>query len=77
MNNVKRIVGVVGSTGQQGGGLVRARLKDGDKSPFRVRALTRDPTKVREHLTCIDDLPPDVFLRLTRRRNRTRATLWN
>jgi hypothetical protein len=34
----KKIIAVVGSTGAQGGGLVRAILDD-DESPFAVRAL--------------------------------------
>ena len=37
----KKIIAVVGATGAQGGGLVRAILNDAN-SPFRVRALTRD-----------------------------------
>ncbi len=37
----KKIIAVVGATGAQGGGLVRAILNDGD-SPFEVRALTRN-----------------------------------
>ena len=37
----KKIIAIVGSTGHQGGGLVRAILKD-KKSPFLVRALTTD-----------------------------------
>jgi uncharacterized protein YbjT (DUF2867 family) len=37
----KKIIAVVGATGAQGGGLVRAILADRD-SPFRPRALTRD-----------------------------------
>jgi uncharacterized protein YbjT (DUF2867 family) len=37
----KRIISVVGATGAQGGGLVRAILSDGD-GPFTARALTRD-----------------------------------
>ncbi|MGE2715710.1 NmrA/HSCARG family protein [Mycolicibacterium litorale] len=36
----KKIIAVVGATGSQGGGLVRALLDDG---AFAVRALTRDP----------------------------------
>jgi len=39
----KKVIAVVGATGQQGGGLVRAILADAD-SPFAVRALTRDPS---------------------------------
>jgi len=38
----KRIIAVVGATGAQGGGLVRAILGD-PQSPFSVRAVTRDP----------------------------------
>jgi len=39
----KKIIAVVGATGQQGGGLVRAILDDPDGG-FAVRALTRDPS---------------------------------
>lgn len=38
---VKRIIAVVGATGAQGGGLVRAILND-KNGPFAVRAITRD-----------------------------------
>ena len=38
----KKIIAVVGATGAQGGGLVRAILAD-RKSEFTVRALTRNP----------------------------------
>jgi uncharacterized protein YbjT (DUF2867 family) len=37
----KKIIAVVGATGAQGGGLVRAILND-KNSPFTVRAITRD-----------------------------------
>ncbi len=37
----KKIIAVVGSTGAQGGGLVKAILDD-PNSPYRVRAITRD-----------------------------------
>jgi uncharacterized protein YbjT (DUF2867 family) len=37
----KKIIAVMGATGAQGGGLVRAILND-KESPFAVRALTRD-----------------------------------
>jgi uncharacterized protein YbjT (DUF2867 family) len=45
----KKIIAVVGATGAQGGGLVRAILND-KKGPFAVRAITRDPKsdKARE-----------------------------
>ena len=45
----KKIIAVVGATGAQGGGLVRAILSDAGSS-FAVRALTRDvnSTKARE-----------------------------
>ncbi len=39
----KKVIAVVGATGAQGGGLVRAITSDPD-SPFTARALTRDPT---------------------------------
>jgi len=38
----KKIIAVVGATGAQGGGLVRAILAD-PESEFRARAITRDP----------------------------------
>lgn len=37
----KKIIAVVGATGQQGGGLVRAILED-KNGPFEARAITRD-----------------------------------
>lgn len=37
----KKIIAVVGATGAQGGGLVRAILSD-KTSPFTARVLTRD-----------------------------------
>jgi uncharacterized protein YbjT (DUF2867 family) len=49
MAEKKRIIAVVGATGAQGGGLVRAILSD-KGGPFTVRAITRDITseKARE-----------------------------
>jgi hypothetical protein len=41
---VKKVIAVIGATGQQGGGLVNAILDD-PKGGFAARALTRDPTK--------------------------------
>jgi uncharacterized protein YbjT (DUF2867 family) len=40
----KKIIAVIGSTGTQGGGLVRAILAD-PNGGFAVRAITRDPNK--------------------------------
>ena len=39
----KKIIAVVGATGAQGGGVVRAIMRD-KAGPFTARALTRDPT---------------------------------
>ncbi len=44
-NNEKKLIAVVGATGQQGGGVVRALQASGQ---FKVRALSRDPGKHRE-----------------------------
>ncbi|MFO7669679.1 MAG: NmrA/HSCARG family protein [Bacteroidales bacterium] len=41
MMDTKKIIAVVGATGAQGGGLVRAILSDPDRE-FHVRAITRD-----------------------------------
>lgn len=38
----KKIIAVIGATGAQGGGLVRAILND-KKGPFAARVITRDP----------------------------------
>jgi len=44
-SNNKKLVAVIGATGQQGGGVVRAlQAREG----FKVRALTRDPDRHRE-----------------------------
>ena len=43
--NNKKLIAVIGATGQQGSGVVRA-LQASDQ--FKVRALTRDPSKHRE-----------------------------
>src|SRR6266404_1077688 len=44
-NNEKKLIAVMGATGQQGGGVIRALQASGQ---FNVRALTRDPGKHRE-----------------------------
>src|SRR5438445_1453268 len=41
----KKLVAVIGATGQQGGGVVRALQAGGQ---FKVRALSRNPDKHRE-----------------------------
>jgi NmrA-like family len=43
-SNNKKLIAVIGATGQQGGGVVRALQARGQ---FRVRALTRNPDKHR------------------------------
>jgi uncharacterized protein YbjT (DUF2867 family) len=45
LSNDKKLVAVIGATGQQGGGVVRALQASGQ---FKVRALTRNPDKHRE-----------------------------
>jgi uncharacterized protein YbjT (DUF2867 family) len=45
LSNNKKLIAVIGATGQQGGGVVRALKASGQ---FKVRALTRDPSKHRE-----------------------------
>jgi uncharacterized protein YbjT (DUF2867 family) len=45
LSNDKKLIAVIGSTGQQGGGVVRALQARGQ---FKVRALTRNPDKHRE-----------------------------
>lgn len=42
----RRVIAVVGATGEQGGGLVRAIASD-PSGEFRARALTRDPSSER------------------------------
>jgi uncharacterized protein YbjT (DUF2867 family) len=45
LSNNKKAIAVIGATGQQGGGVVRALQASGQ---FKVRALTRNPDKHRE-----------------------------
>jgi len=45
LSNHKKLIAVIGATGQQGGGVVRALQASGQ---FKVRALTRNPDKQRQ-----------------------------
>jgi len=45
LSNSKKLIAVIGATGQQGGAVVRALQASGQ---FKVRALTRNPGKHRE-----------------------------
>ncbi|MDX6532112.1 MAG: hypothetical protein QOH41_4402 [Blastocatellia bacterium] len=45
LSNNKKLIAVIGATGQQGGGVLRALQASGQ---FKVRALTRNPGKHRE-----------------------------
>jgi len=45
LSNNKKLIAVIGATGQQGGGVVRALQARGQ---FKVRALTRNPDQHRE-----------------------------
>src|SRR6476660_10137215 len=45
LSNNKKLIAVIGATGQQGGGVVRALQAS---SQFKVRALTRNPDKHRD-----------------------------
>src|SRR6202043_3571704 len=45
MSNSKKLIAVIGATGQQGGAVVRALQAQGQ---FKVRALTRNPGKHRK-----------------------------
>jgi uncharacterized protein YbjT (DUF2867 family) len=45
LSNDKKLIAVIGATGQQGGGVVRALQARGQ---FKVRVLTRNPDKHRE-----------------------------
>src|SRR4029077_3270213 len=45
LSNNEKLIAVIGATGQQGGGVVRALQARGQ---FKVRALTRNPDKHRE-----------------------------
>src|SRR6185369_12563553 len=45
VSNHEKLIAVIGATGQQGGGVVRALQASGQ---FKVRALTRHPDQHRE-----------------------------
>jgi uncharacterized protein YbjT (DUF2867 family) len=45
LSNNKKLIAVIGATGHQGGGVIRA-LKAGGQ--FKVRALTRNPGQHRD-----------------------------
>src|SRR3989475_8032293 len=45
LSNNRKLIAVIGATGQQGGGVLRALQARGQ---FKVRALTRNPDKHRE-----------------------------
>jgi uncharacterized protein YbjT (DUF2867 family) len=45
LSNHKKLIAVIGATGQQGGGVVRALQASGQ---FKVRALTRNPDKQQQ-----------------------------
>src|SRR5437870_11250458 len=45
LSNNKKLIAVIGATGQQGGGVARALQANGQ---FKVRALTRNPGKHRD-----------------------------
>src|SRR6266480_3775384 len=45
LSNNRKLIAVIGATGQQGGGVMRAPQARGQ---FKVRALTRNPDKHRE-----------------------------
>src|SRR6266851_266958 len=45
LSNNEKLIAVIGATGQQGGGVLRALQARGQ---FKVRALTRNPDKHRE-----------------------------
>lgn len=64
----KKVIAVVGATGSQGGGLVRAILDDPDHE-FAVRALARDARSAGRRNS------PRPVRRLSRRTSTTR-TAW-
>ena len=53
----QKVIAVVGATGAQGGGLVRAILAD-PQGGFAVRALTRIRTSRRQHVPDLAAMSP-------------------
>ena len=45
LSDNRKLIAVIGATGQQGGGVIRALQANGQ---FKVRALTRNPGKNRQ-----------------------------
>src|SRR4029077_2372015 len=61
MSNTKKLIAVVGATGQQGGAVVRALRASGH---FKVRALTRNPDKhpqLADEVVATDLNRPETF----------------
>jgi len=61
LSNNKKLIAVIGATGQQGGGVVRALQAGGQ---FKVRALTRNPGEHRElaeEVTLVDLNRPETL----------------
>ena len=60
-SNDKKLIAVIGATGQQGGAVLRALQANGQ---FRVRALTRDPSKhpdLAEEVVAVDLDKPETL----------------
>ena len=58
--SVKKIIAVVGATGAQGGGVVRAIMSDPD-GPFTARAITRDVNSDKARaLAALDEFVGDA-----------------
>ena len=55
----KKIIAVIGSTGAQGGGLVRAIVSDRG-GPFAARAITRKPDSEKEKVAVAVGPGPDA-----------------
>src|SRR6516225_1495038 len=61
MLNTKKLIAVVGATGQQGGAVVRALQASGQ---FKVRALTRNPgrhPKLADEVVAVDLNRPETL----------------